>query len=167
MIEEFKGEYAFLSNFHPSPIEWGWRTYATVEHFYQACKTTDQRLHDMIRCQTTPGRAKRAGRGIELRHDWEEIKNNVMLVAVRKKFEIVNLRKLLIATGNQQLQEGNSHGDKIWGCVREGGRWVGENQLGKILMQVREEIIRGSMDDSMENSILDCLTFAKSDADLI
>lgn len=144
MIKGFQGEYRFLSNFYPSPIElgreYGYRTYATVEHFYQACKTTDVREHDHIRLQTTPGKAKREGRKVEIRPDWEQIKDKVMLKGVREKFKLIDLRKKLLDTGDEYLQEGNFHGDKIWGCVMENGVWVGENRLGKILMQVREEI---------------------------
>ncbi len=144
MIEVFEDSYRFLSNFHPSPIElgreYGYRTYATVENFYQACKTTDARKHDNIRLQPTPGKAKREGRKVEIRPDWEQIKDKVMLKGIREKFKLIDLRKKLLDTGDEHLQEGNFHGDKIWGCVMENGEWVGENRLGNILMQVREEI---------------------------
>jgi hypothetical protein len=74
-IKGFSGQYRFLSNFYPSMIY----KYPTVEHFYQAMKTHDQELRSRIAACTTPGEAKRMGRNLDLRKDWEDIKNDVML----------------------------------------------------------------------------------------
>ena len=135
-IERFDGQHRFLSNFFPSPLLWKGYRWPTAEHAYQAakCKSLDQ--FRLFRNAPSPGAAKRMGRRTILRVDWEEVKEEVMLSVVRAKFEDKNLRRLLDATGNAELIEGNYWGDRFWGVCRG----VGENRLGKILMRVRTEI---------------------------
>ena len=82
----------------------------------------------------TPGDAKRLGSRAKLRPDWEEVKVQIMHNLVLQKFQQYNLRKLLLDTGDQYIQEGNNWGDRFWGVCNG----VGENHLGKILMSVRE-----------------------------
>ena len=57
---------------------------------------------------------------------------------LRLKFEIPELREALLNTDNAKLIEGNWWGDKFWGICNG----VGENNLGKLLMEVRDEIRR-------------------------
>ena len=140
MINKFEGEYFFLSNFYPSPIVIKDREdefiAKTVEHYFQYMKTPSMEEGAGILSANTPGEAKRLGRKCHLRKDWEQVKDEVMLTALRKKFTIPELKKKLIATGDKELVEGNLWHDCFWG-VCEG---VGQNKLGKLLMQVREEI---------------------------
>ena len=136
MIDKFEGEYAFLSNFYLSKINDSYLDYPTVEHYFQAAKTLDLEKRAEIAAADTPGQAKRLGRKVALRPDWEEVKDQVMLEALRKKFSDDKLRSMLLATGEEYLIEGNTWGDKYWGVC--GG--IGLNHLGKLLMQVREEI---------------------------
>ena len=140
MINRFEGEYFFLSNFYPSPIviRNGEDEFIakTVEHYFQYMKTPSEEEGLGILIAKTPGEAKRLGCKCYLRKDWEQVKDEVMLTALRKKFTIPELKKKLIATGDEELIEGNSWRDTYWG-VCEG---VGQNKLGKLLMQVREEI---------------------------
>ncbi len=71
-----------------------------------------------------------------MRDDWEAVKEDVMINALRKKFQSPELRQMLLSTGKQELIE-NSPYDRYWGCGRDGR---GNNRLGKLLMQVREEL---------------------------
>jgi len=135
MIDRFNGEYVFLSSFYPVLIVVDGVKYPTVEHAYQAAKTQDPLEKQMVARAGTPGRAKRMGRKLNLRPDWEEIKIDTMLGLVRLKFTESNLRTQLLATGDTELVEGNKWGDKFWGVCRG----EGQNQLGRILMAVREE----------------------------
>lgn len=142
-INNFKGKYAFLSNYYPSPIQETLSNgiiieYPTIEHAFQAAKTTDEKIQQIIAACPAPGDAKKIGRHVQLRKDWNQIKTAVMLTYVREKFKNSDLRQKLLATGNAYLEEGNTWGDRIWGTVNG----EGENRLGKILMQVREEIKR-------------------------
>jgi len=61
----------------------------------------------------------------------------IMTELVRQKFtRHVDLKQKLLETGNAKLIEGNHLGDKFFGVCNG----IGENWLGKILMQIREEI---------------------------
>ena len=146
MIDKFDGEFAFLSNFHPSMITDGNEWFPTVEHYFQAAKTETMEEYKAIAAALTPGEAKRLGRHIKLRSDWEEVKDQVMLDALRKKFAILKLREKLLATGDEELVEGTTWHDNVWGnCTCDQCKDIpGQNRLGKMLMQVREEI-RSSM----------------------
>lgn len=148
IISKFDGEYAFLSNFYPSPFVFkeGEDEFVakTVEHYFQYAKTPSMEEGIWILNAATPGEAKRLGRKSYLRKDWEEVKEDVMLFALREKFSNPELRKKLLATGDATLIEGNYWHDNYWGvctcenCVSNG--IVGRNRLGTLLMKVREEI---------------------------
>ena len=142
MIVEFDGDYAFLSNFYPSTIYHDGITYPTNEHFFQAMKTLDIGERKAIAAAETPGLAKRMGRNVKLRPDWEKIKVDVMRLGLILKFTDAELAQKLIATGDEELVEGNWWHDNTWGnchctaCSRKGGR----NLLGMLLMEVRKEL---------------------------
>lgn len=135
-IDSFSGEYRWLSNFYPSDVTLDGVTYATVEHAFQAAKTFDEKMRRVVAAAPTPGQAKKLGRGLPLRADWEGVKQSVMLDLLRQKFARGELKGLLLATGEAELVEGNWWGDRYWGvCSGEG-----TNHLGRLLMQVREEL---------------------------
>jgi ribA/ribD-fused uncharacterized protein len=144
MIDKFKGDHFFLSNFYaPAPVVLDGVEYPTTEHAYQAAKTVDPDDRRRIRDADTPGQAKRMGqrspeRGgiVVLREDWDQVKDGVMLDLCRQKFTDPKLRQLLADTGDQPLVEGNHWNDVYWGVCRG----VGKNRLGEILMQIRDEI---------------------------
>jgi ribA/ribD-fused uncharacterized protein len=141
-IDKFDGEYAFLSNFYHHPIvdDDGIR-YATNEHYFQAQKTLDLNQRRRIAAAATPGQSKHLGRTVDLRADWENIKTDVMLEALHKKFSDPILARMLLATGDAELVEGNYWHDNTWGsCSCERCQNRGENRLGKLLMQVRSEL---------------------------
>lgn len=136
-IERFDGEYSFLSNFSLHPVWWDdWR-WLTAEHAYQGAKTFDHDERTVILTRPTPGQAKRAGRKVTLRPDWEQVKLQIMYDVVLQKFKLNwKARQDLLATGVEGLVEGNHWGDTFWGQCNG----VGENHLGRILMRVREEL---------------------------
>lgn len=125
------GDHSFLSNFY-------WHADWTVEHHYQAAKTVDPLWVYRILKAPTPGAAKKLGRNAPLRAGFEEEKRAIMLVLLRLKFTIPSLRDQLLTTGNAQLVEGNWWGDRYWGVDNRTG--IGENWLGRLLMQVRKEL---------------------------
>lgn len=137
-IVSFQGEFRFLSNFYPAEVEIDGIVFPTAEHAFQAQKTLSERWRRYISHQSTPRLAKKIGRELELREDWEEIKVNVMLGTLAVKFgSHDDLGDLLLATGRRQLVEGNTWGDIFWGCVRRQGVWRGKNHLGRTLMKIR------------------------------
>lgn len=135
MIDRFIGEHDFLSNFYPLP-------HPTLEHHFQAAKSLDPVVRGKVMAAPTPHEAKALGRALACRKDWEQVKTKVMEDLVRWKFQDPVLANKLLKTGDQELMEGNYHKDAIWGCVRKGDQWVGENRLGKILMKIRLEVRR-------------------------
>jgi ribA/ribD-fused uncharacterized protein len=143
MIAMFDGKYAFLSNFEQSPFTVDGITFPTVEHWFQAFKTLDPREFRAIAAAETPGKAKRMGRHVILRPDWEEVKVDVMREGLRKKFAIPEFRVKLLATGDEELMEGNTWHDNTWGnCVCAKCQNIpGRNMLGMLLMELRQEIM--------------------------
>ena len=136
-IDCFDGEYAFLSNFYDSPIEKDGIVYPTNEHFFQAMKTLDDEERKRIAAAETPGKAKRMGRSVKLRPDWEQSKIQIMKEGLTLKFLChKDLAEKLVATGDVWLIEGNWWGDTCWGVCKG----VGENNLGKLLMKIRGEL---------------------------
>lgn len=138
IINSFKGQYSFLSNFYPVQVEIEGIVYPSVEHAYVAMKTMDIELRKQISLMETAGKVKRIGRTLNIRSDWDHIKLPVMFGLLRLKFQKPELKLLLISTGDSHLEEGNWWGDTFWGVCKG----VGENNLGKLLMRVRQEIIQ-------------------------
>jgi len=138
MISEFRGVHRFLSNFWPVEIRFEGVEYPTVEHAYQAAKTNDLYFRKLIQGCLTPGQAKRMGGKVPIRSDWEKIKDKVMLRLLREKFKHMALKELLLGTGECRLVEGNTWGDTYWGVCNGKGK----NQLGNLLMYVREEVAK-------------------------
>lgn len=139
-IRSFEGDNAFLSNFYPCLIEFEGATYPSVEHAYQASKFEDPALRAAIKAAPTAASAKRLGksRGMKKNHGVNRIQ--IMTDLIRKKFQESELRSRLLETMNHELIEGNNWGDTFWGVCSG----VGENHLGKILIQVRKELQDGT-----------------------
>lgn len=135
-IDRFIGEYSFLSNFFLSPVKYNGVEYRSIEHAYQAAKATTPIDHDSIASATTPAKAKKLARFIILRPGWDGSKVGLMEELVWAKFSIPELKEKLLATGDAILIEGNWWNDTFWGICK--GK--GQNILGKILMNVREEL---------------------------
>lgn len=134
VIDSFSGEWRVLSNFYYAPRDIGGLVYDTAEHWFHANKAISEQDHERIRITRSPRDAKRLGRDIVCRADWEAVKLNVMRQGLFHKFVPggPEAHKLL-ATGNAMLVEGNSWGDTFWGQV--GGN--GHNWLGWLLMAQR------------------------------
>lgn len=136
-ILRFTGEYRWLSNFWSCFVELDGKTYPSTENAFQAAKTLDTALRAPFR-RYFPGKAKKEGRLLKLRPDWESVKLGIMEDLNRQKFtRNAELRERLLATGDAQLVEGNDWGDQYWGVDDERG---GQNHLGKILMRIRAEL---------------------------
>ena len=136
----FIGKYRFLSNFCRSPIKYKGKTYKTAEHLYQALKTKNRKQRAMIRKCKTPRDAKRKGQNILLRSDFQQVKNNLMLMVVRLKFLQNPMLKIWLKnTKDKKLTEGNRWHDNYWGdCSCSKCKKIkGQNQLGKTLMKIR------------------------------
>lgn len=146
-IPEFRGEYYFLSNFYdPAPCKIPQifpddpvdrNIYATSEHAYQAAKTPDLYVRKWFLEAPTAGRAKRLGQELRISRKWWNARRiDVMRGVLRSKFEAPHLALKLLQTGHRELIEGNNWGDDFWGQVNG----VGQNNLGKLLMELRDQL---------------------------
>lgn len=137
LITSFTGQHEFLSNFYPVPggIKVGEYSFQSVEHAYQALKCPvhlrDSRWLTYLNC--TPGAAKRLGKVLPLKENWDTIKDDVMKSLCIQKFDVPELASMLLETGENLLIEGNTWGDTYWGMC-DG---LGKNKLGRILMTIR------------------------------
>lgn len=159
-IDNFHGTYAFLSNFYPAVVLFEGEVYQTTEHAFQAAKTLNLDVRADIREAKSSSQAKRLGRSCVLRDDWNEIRIPTMHGLLEQKFGLttaglttydISTRNIVLAdvlqqrtrcalllrsTHNAFLVEGNTWNDTFWGICRG----VGENNLGKLLMEIRERL---------------------------
>lgn len=139
MIKEFKGENRWLSNFAPCKIILEGNEYKSVEHAYMSAKCDDLTWKQFCRDTEKPGDVKKASKNIKLLQNWDNIKIDIMKTCVEQKFSQEPYKSKLIATGNMELIEGNTWGDKFWGVSLKDNE--GQNQLGRIIMKVREKLL--------------------------
>lgn len=134
-INDFAGEYKFLSNFYLYPVEWEGICYPASENAFQATKTLDEETRKTF-VSITPAKAKQKGRQLQLRDDWDAIKDDIMYQILVKKFSDPMMAHRLLATAPAPLVEGNWWGDEYWGRCNG----VGQNKLGRILMEIRDKL---------------------------
>ncbi len=131
--------YGEFSNFAPFPVQIDGKCWPTTEHYFQAQKFHGTEREEAIRLAASPSIAAKMGRSrsFPLRRDWEQVKDEIMYWAIMAKFtQYPKLRDLLLETGNAEIVE-HTRNDFYWA---DGGDGHGRNQLGKILMQVRQEL---------------------------
>lgn len=133
-IEKFEGKYEFLSNFYPCKIWHQGHEFQCSESLYMAHKSGDK--GDFARFAPLDAReAKKLGRKVNLQPGWDDMRIGVMRKVLLYKFDQnPNLKKQLMATGDSELIEGNWWKDHFWGVCNG----VGENNLGKLLMELRD-----------------------------
>ena len=136
-IDRFVGEHSFLNNFHPSTLLYMGRSYPTVEHAYQAYKAPSEDVHEVIRRAKGPMEAKKLGKSVVLPDDWDSRRVSLMKKLLTAKFENPFLRELLKGTGDAELIHDNRFNDRCWGICRGSG----ENWLGRLLKEVRSEVL--------------------------
>lgn len=146
LINWFKDEYAFLSNFEPCIITYDGITYSSSEAAFQAQKSANKKVRKIF-ADLNPSQSKLLGRNIIIREDWENIKYRVMFEICSEKFSHEPFKSKLIKTGDAFLMEGTYWHDQTWGvcyCSKCGGN--GKNELGQILMKIRDGLQIEQMD---------------------
>jgi len=139
IFSRLKEPYGEFSNFYPIMISVDLKEYKSSEHYYQSKKYEGTKWEDHIRSQEKPFEAAREGRrdDLPLREDWKDVKLLVMRRALVAKFKRDDrMKNLLLSTGNTEIVE-YSKKDYFWGRNEDG---AGYNMLGKLLMELREEI---------------------------
>lgn len=132
-IDLFDGEHRFLSNFYGVPVSYNGIRYLNNEAAFQAQKDPERALEF---ADLPPNKAKRLGRRVSLRPDWDTVKDQIMYELNQRKYAHPNMRAKLLATGDRELIEGNHWNDRYWGVCNG----TGQNKLGKILMTIRAEL---------------------------
>ena len=136
-------KYGCFSNFFSCPVEYKGILYPNSECAWQSLKTFDMDIRRKF-ATYTPAGAKKMGRRVSLRSDWEEVKYDLMVEVLYAKFsQNEGLKEILLSTGNEEIIENTTawH-DNIWGnceCDKCKNK-EGKNLLGKALMWVREEL---------------------------
>jgi len=133
----FRGEFSFLSSFHPCPVAYLGLQFTCSEGAYQAAKSLDPEVQKLF-VRLTGAQAKAKGRG-KPREGWHDIKLGVMREVLESKYANLDLRERLLATEDIVLVEVNTWNDLFWGVCR--GK--GENNLGKLHMEFRERFRQG------------------------
>ena len=131
-------KYYQLSNFAGFGFVLDGNKWRTMEHYFQAMKFEGTPQFDKILNCGSPKQAKDLGqsRAIQIRKDWDSVKEEIMMKGLREKFKAPELKTLLLKTGKKELVE-NSPYDKYWG---NGSNGKGKNRLGVLLMQLRTEL---------------------------
>lgn len=142
-IDSFSGQFRWLSNFADCWVQLpDNELYPSVEHAYQAAKTLDPDLRRMIRELPSAGKAKKAGRDLEVRQDWNDtLRLDTMRELLMQKFYAEPYYFDLLDTGDALIVEGNSWHDNFFGscrCEKCGDK--GQNHLGKMIMEIRDKI---------------------------
>ena len=143
-IRSFRGDYWFLSNFYPCAILFDGFEFKSVEAAFQAAKCADLDQRAMFQPIGQPAMAKKLGRTVTLRSDWETVKLSILTELVRLKFvSSPELMGALLATGDAMLVEDNTWHDNFYGnCTCDRCRdTVGLNHLGRTLMQFRDQLL--------------------------
>jgi ribA/ribD-fused uncharacterized protein len=139
-ITAFRGDFFFLSNFYPCAVTVEGMTYPSSEHAFQAMKTLDSVERAQVCDAASPILARRKGKKVTLRPEWETYRFTAMEMVLRAKFSDPELARKLAATGDRELIEGNTWRDTTWGAIKtKDGTWKGQNRLGKLLMALRTE----------------------------
>jgi ribA/ribD-fused uncharacterized protein len=139
-------EYGEFSNFAAYPILLDGKRWPTTEHYFQAQKFAGTKQEERIRKAESPMKAARMGRSrkYRLRKRWDSVKVDVMRKALYAKFtQHQELRDLLLSTGEATLVE-HTENDSFWG---DGGDGSGKNWLGKLLMELRKQIVNEESDE--------------------
>lgn len=136
-ITSFRDENYFLSNMYPCKIAYNGLTYLNAEAAFQASKVLDDAMKKDFTL-VSGYNAKRLGRIVKLRSDWEDVKVEIMKEILEIKFQNPDLKKKLLNTGDSYITEGNMWNDTFWGADVHTGK--GENVLGNLLMEIRSKI---------------------------
>jgi ribA/ribD-fused uncharacterized protein len=144
-IISFTGEYHFLSNFYERPINFRGMEFKSGEHLFNALKTIDITEALWVINAPTPGIAKQRGRKVTLKPNWDSTERfKAMRSVLGAKFlDDQGMRISLLDTGDAYLEEGNNWHDSTWGlchCGRKPCQGIGENNLGKLLMELRADL---------------------------
>jgi ribA/ribD-fused uncharacterized protein len=138
-IPYYESSHFVFSNFSPHSIEFDGILFPTAEHAFHAAKFDDPTIKSEIQHSRSPLEAYTLGKKYKdkRRGNWDDIKLDTLYqIMVEKVAQHTEVKDALLATGNEEIVEDNPN-DDYWGNGADG---KGQNQTGKILMRIREEL---------------------------
>ncbi|MBI5044583.1 MAG: NADAR family protein [Candidatus Levybacteria bacterium] len=138
-IPYYETSYFSFSNFSSHSIKIDGVLYPTVEHAFHAAKFDNEKIKEEIKSAGSPLKAFEIGKKYkpQRRSNWDETKVSVLQKIIAEKVKQHDeVRKALLATGNEEIIEDNPL-DDFWGNGKDGN---GQNHMGKILMRIRNEL---------------------------
>ncbi len=157
-------ENGCMSNWYHAEFEYAGIRYPSTEHFMMYHKASvfgEKELADKILACNTASKAKQYGKSYMPKFNkdlWKEVSYTIVKRGIRAKFsQNTDIREKLLATGNRVLAEASGK-DLIWGIgvaiddpnAVNTAFWKGDNYLGRILMEVREELSKNSEFDYID-----------------
>lgn len=142
-IKGFFGIYRFLSNTYPARIVLDGKVYPSVEHAYKAYRWKPESRSYFETCTSLEAIAYNRNHDPDglTQTEWGAIKVSHMVFLQKQKYDVIQnpeLHKKLLETGQKYLEETNWWHDRFWGVDEYG---VGENMLGKVLMETRQGLL--------------------------
>lgn len=143
MIYKFREKYGWLSNMATCRVVVYGKTFESVENAYMYLKKPDDKEWGEFCMKNPPNKVKTASKDIEIRNDWEDVKLKVMYNLLIQKYTTEPFKTKLLETGNENIVEGNYWNDKFWGVDLKETPNIGENWLGRLIMDIRNKIRKG------------------------
>jgi ribA/ribD-fused uncharacterized protein len=152
LIKKVKEENGCFSCMSPHPIVHSGRTYKTCEALFQSLRFQGHpEIQNLIQEQLSPMGAKMKARKnrdlLERGKKWDEAPADIPLMkeCLRLKLEQhPEIKEALLKTGDATIIEDCTTHDResarFWGMVYKNGEWIGENILGKLWMELRNEL---------------------------
>jgi len=135
MILQFNDTYRWLNNFAAVEVEFEGLRFNSVEHAYQAAKSSDIDWRLYCANEVDPDNVRKSVKLISIRPDWEYVKVSIMEKLLIQKFDQAPYADLLMATDNTYIINGNIWEDTFWGVDMGTGK--GTNKLGHLIMKIR------------------------------
>ena len=138
--------YGWMGNMYAAPITYNGLVYNTSEALFQALRFEDPQIREEIRIQASPMAAKMKAtkhrKEMKVKPRGKEDIQNMELCLQLKFDQHKDLKDKLIKTKDHTIVEdiGKRNGEKhfFWGMKQINGEWIGNNMMGKLLMQLRE-----------------------------
>lgn len=140
-----KLQWGFFSNMSPHPVRHVNKLWKTTEALFQALRFVDEAIIEEIRSTHSPMTAKMIAKrnkaSMIIQPASPRDLDNMRLVLRLKIEQHPDLRRLLLNTGSAPIIEDCSkRRASPWGAQLISGEWVGENLLGKLWVELREEL---------------------------
>ncbi len=142
-------EYGWLGNMYPSPIKDGVEIWLTSEALFQSKRFNDPVIKEVIRNEKSPMGAKmkaKKNKGHMVVIPMSDVDVEIMRSIVKMKFDQNPvLKSRLKGLKGKVIVEniGNRKGERhlFWGARLVNEEWEGQNTMGRILMDLRDEYL--------------------------